>query len=392
MPMKTLSRVVLSAAFGCCFAAVSQAQIAGGAEPWSFGVGVNGSYEGNALFAASEGEEEFSHAVSASLGRAWALRRGSANLTGNASQFFYRKSTSLNDLRFNASGGLTHAITRRLQWSGTSQVSSGLARDSEVLIGAGLVLPSVSTRSSSSSSMFTYALSRQSQLTWSLSQSGVGFSSGAFQGGSSLTSALSWSRQVGRSQTLGVTQDYTRTFQGDQSTTIQGLAGTWSGTVGSWTAHASLGLRPYSVPGEDGNRFTTGIAAGVTKPVRPGQTMGVTYDRSITQTFGVDAGNHLMQSVSGNYSITLTRLLSTSFSGSYSRSRSPLERERGLEGQTGSASLTYRVTPSLGLSVSSSVYSRMVRGAERATSYNTSVALTYGLTWREADRSHRPRR
>jgi hypothetical protein len=380
--MKMLSRVVLSAAFGCCFAAVSQAQTAGGAEPWSFGVGVNGSYEGNALFAASEGEEEFSHAVSASLGRAWALRRGSANLTGNASQFFYRKSTSLNDFRFNASGGLSHALTRRLLWSGTSQVSSGLARDSAVLIDAGLVLPSVSTRSSSSSSMFTYALSRQSQLTWSLSQSGVGFSSGAFQGGSALTSALSWSRQVGRSHTVGVTQDYSRTFQEDASTTIHGVSGTWSGTMGSWTAYGSLGVRPYSVPGEEGHRLTTGISAGVTKPVRPGQSVGMSYDRSVTQTFGIDTGNHLVQSVSGNYSVALTRSLTTSFTGNYSRSRSPVDPERGLEGQTGSASLAYQLMPSLAVSVSSAVYSRMVRGAERATSYNTSVALTYGMTWR----------
>ena len=381
--MNTLFRVVLcAAAFTVGFARPSQAQTPGGGEPWSFGMAVNGSYEGNALFAASEGEEEFSHAVSASLGRSWTLRRGSANLTGNASQFFYRKSTSLNDLRFNASGGLSHAITRRLQWSGSSQVSSGLARDSEVLIDAGLVLPSVSTRSSSSSSMFSYALTRRSQLTWSLSQSGVGFSSGVFQGGSSLTSALSWARQVGRSQTIGVTQDYSRTFQGDESTTIQGVAGTWSGTLGSWTAHSSLGVRPYSVPGEEGNRFTMGISAGVTKPVRPGQTMGVTYDRSVTQTFGVDTGNHLVQSVSGNYSVALTRTLSTSFSGSFSRSHNPLDPERGLEGQTGSGSLTYRVTPSLGVSVSSSVYSRMQRGSERATSYNTSVSLSYGVNWR----------
>jgi hypothetical protein len=380
--MKTLSRAMLCVAFVGGAVTTSQAQTAGGAEPWTFSVGVNGSYEGNALFAASEGEEEFSHSVSANLGRSWTLRRGSANLTGSASQFFYRKSTSLNDFRFNAGGGLTHAITRRLTWSGSSQLSSGLARDSEVLIDAGLVLPSVSTRTSSSSSMFSYALTRRSQLTWSLSQSGVGFSSGAFQGGSSLTSALSWTRQVGRSQTFGVTQDYSRSFQDENSTTIQGLSGTWSGGIGSWTAHASIGVRPYSVPTEDALRFTTGISAGVTKPVRPGQTVGVTYDRTVTQTFGVDTGNHLVQSVSGNYSIALTRALSTSFSGTYSRSHNPVTPERGLEGQTGSASLSYRVTPSLALSVSSSLYSRMLSGADRATSYNTSVALSYGVSWR----------
>jgi hypothetical protein len=380
--MKTLFRAVLCAAFVCGFARASQAQ-AGAAEPWSFGLAVNGSYEGNALFAASEGEEEFSHSVSANLARGWTLRRGSASLTGSASQFFYRKTTSLNDFRYNAAGSLSHALTRRLMWSGSGAVSSGLARDAELLTDAGLVLPSVSTRSSSSSSMFSYALTRRSQLSWSLSQAGVGFSSGLFRGGTSLTSVLSYGRQVGRSQTIGITQDYARSFSGDESTTIQGVSGTWSGTMtGDWTAHASVGVRPYSVPDEDGNRFTTGISAGVSKPVRPGQTMGVNYDRTVTQTFGVDTGNHLVQSVSGNYSIALTRTLSTSFAGTYSKSHNPLSPDQGLEGQTASASLAYRVTPSLALSISSAMYSRALSGSDRATSYNTGVSLSYGTSWR----------
>jgi hypothetical protein len=381
--MKLSARVFLCSVCLCLLAPAAHAQTTtGSADVWSFNVGLNGSYEGNALFVGPEENEEFSHAVQANLSRNFTLRRGSANLVLSGNQYFYRESTSLNDFRYNVGGGLSHALTRRLQWAGNTNLSSGLARDSEVLTEAGLVLPSVSTRTSSSSSMFSYALSRRSQISWTVSQAGVGFSSGLFQGGSTLSSMVSWSRQVGRSQTLGISQDYGRTFTDAASTSVHGVFGTWSGTVGTWTAHANVGVRPFSVPEEDGLRFTLGMSAGLTKPVRPGQSMGITYDRTISPTFGIDTGNHLLQAVTGNYTIALTRNVSTAFGGSYSRGSNPVTPDRRVEGQTGTASLTYRMTQQLGLMFATSLYSRKVPDAERATSYNMMTSLTYGFTWR----------
>jgi hypothetical protein len=379
--MKMFVRAILGAALLCGCAGAAAAQTTGG-DPWSFNVGVNGSYEGNALFVGPEEDEEFSHSVQANLSRNWTLRRGGANLTASGNQFFYRKSTSLNDFRYNAGGGLSYALTRRLQWSGSSVLTSGLARDAEVLTDLGLVLPSVTTRTSSSSSMFAYALSRRSQVSWTVSQAGVGFSSGLFQGGSTLSSAVSWSRQVGRSQTLGVSQNYGRTFSDEVNTSVHGVFGTWSGTAGTWTAHTSLGVNPFTVPDEDGLRYSFGMSAGLTKPLRPGQTMGITYDRSITPTFGIDTGNHLLQALTGNYSIALSRNLSTAFGGSYSRGSNPVTPERRITGQTGTASVTYRVTSQLGVMFATSLYSRTLPEAERVTSYNMMPSLTYGLTWR----------
>jgi hypothetical protein len=383
--MKLFARVIMCAACVLSLAPAVHAQTtATGAagDPWSFSVGLNGAYEGNALFVGPDQEEEFSHSVAANLGRNWVLRRGSAQLGASASQYFYRETTSLNDFRYNVGGSFSHAITRRLTWSLGSNVSSGLARDAEVLIESGVVLPSVETRTSSSSSNLSYALSRRSQLGWSVSQTGVGFSSGLFQGGSTLGSVLSWTHGVGRSQSLGLSYDYSRAFIDDlDTTTVQGLSGTWSGIVGTWTAHASAGVRPYTVPEESGYRFSFGMNAGLTKPLRPGETIGVNYDRSVTSTFGLDAGNNLVQSLSGNYSRALTRSLGASVSGSYSLSSDPVT-ELESRGQTAAASLSYRVTPRLGVSVSTSFYSYTIPASERVSSYNMTTGLTYGFSWR----------
>src|SRR5262245_54107513 len=113
--MKLFSRVFLCAVALCASVRSASAQAAA-AEPWSFAVGVGGSYEGNALFVGPEGDEDFSHSVTTALGRSFALKRGAVQLSANASQFFYRKTASLSNLRYGFGGSVSHALTRRLNW------------------------------------------------------------------------------------------------------------------------------------------------------------------------------------------------------------------------------------------------------------------------------------
>ncbi len=345
-------------------------------------MGVNGSYEGNALFTGPDEDSELSHSVGASLGRAWRLRRGAAGMSVSATQPFYQESTSLNDFRYSASGSLTHLITRRLSWSGTGSISSGLARDSDVLNDSGLVLPSDTVRSSGASSSFNYALSSKSQLGWTVSQSGVGFTSVVFQNGTTLTSTLSWTHNVGKSQSLGVTQDYSRMFSEAAPSTVYGVLGTWSiAAGGGWTAYAAAGVRPYSVPGE-GFRASLGLNAGVTKPVRPGQVVGITYSRSIEQSFGLSPGNNLVDNLSGNYSIALRSNLSASVSGILAIAKDPVQPDRFVTGQLGQASLSYRLLQNLALSGGASFYRRKDEIEGRVTSSSTYIGLSYVTTWR----------
>lgn len=352
-------------------------------EPWSFSAGVNGAYEGNALFTGPSDDKQFTHSLSTSLGRSWRLRRGDAQIAATATQAFYQDTTSLNDFRYSVMGGLGHQITRRLTWSGSASVSSGLARDSQVLTDAGIVLPSTtSAQSSTGTSLFSYALNRESSLSWSVTTSGVGFSAAAFNGGTQLTTSGIYSRQVGRSQTIGTTVDYSRSFDGDLSSNVYGFFGNWSlSTARGWTVTASGGVRPYSVPNESALRVTSAFNAGVTKPVRRNQTMGIMYSKSIEQTFGVNRANNLVQSIMANYGLSLHRNLTASFSGTLADSQDPQDSELSVLGMVAQGSLSYRVLPNLSLSFGTAVYSREVSSAERVTSTATSLALSYNTTW-----------
>jgi hypothetical protein len=353
-------------------------------EPWSFSLGVNGSYEGNALFLGPSDDNELSHTVNASIGRSWRLRRGDAQLGATAIQPFYQDSTDLNDFRYSVIGGFGQAITRRLNWSGSFSVSSGLARDSQVLTDAGAVLPSTaSARTSTGSSVFSYALSPKAHVTWMVASSGVGFSSVAFNGGNIVNSAATYTRQVGNAQSLGATAEYVHTFSEDLSSNVYGLLGVWTLSAGrGWTISASAGVRPYDVPSEEGLRSSLALNAGVTKPLRRTQAIGVTYGKSVEQAFGLHESNNLVQTLTANYSMMLHPKVSASISGTLTQAKDPLNTDSSSIGQVAAGSIGYRILHNLGMSFGSSFYRRKIGSTEGSTSSTTYVSLTYNTTFR----------
>jgi hypothetical protein len=352
-------------------------------EPWTFSLGVSGSYEGNALFTGPSDDKEFSHSVQASIGRSWRLRRGDASLAGTVTQAFYQDTTSLDGFRYSVAGGLGHAITRRLSWAGGVTLTSGLARDSQVLTDAGAVLPSeTEAQTSSGSSTFSYALSPRSNINWSFAASGVGFSSAAFNGGSNVGSAVTYSRSVGMSHTLGTTADYTRTFSDEFNSDVYGIIGLWAFRVGQgWTISANGGIRPYS--SEDGGiEVTSTYSAGVTKPLRRNQTIGVTYGKSVGTALGLREGNSLTETVSVSYVVGLHRNISVSFGGSYVNAKDPENPDNSDVGQVATGNLMYRLLPNLSLSVGTSVYGRKADDEGRTTSTSTYLGIFYNTRWR----------
>jgi hypothetical protein len=379
--MKSIFRVTMWASLVAGLAPAAMAQTAVD-EPWSLNVSLAGSYEGNALFTGPTGDEEFSHRVQAAISRAWALERGSAALVGGASQNFYRKSTSLNDFTYNAGARFSYAVTRRLQWSMNGTVSSGLARDDKVLIDNGLVLPSVTARSGSASSAFAYQLTHRTQLSWSVTESGVGFSSAVFVGGTTLGSNLGIARQLTNTQSLSLVQQYQRTFTGDVQSGVHGLIGSWQGSYARWAIHAGSGINASADPATSHYRAVMAVSVGASRPLFRGQSFSAGYNRGIDQTFGVDQGNHVVDVVTGSYAIALSRSLGTAFGGSYSRGTSATSQDLRIEGETATASLSYQVTTKLAVGVGASIYSRTAPPEPRVTSYRMSTSLTYGTSWR----------
>jgi hypothetical protein len=354
-----------------------------GNDPWSFGVGLNGSYEGNALFTGPEENEEFANQVFATIGRGWALRRGNANVFGNVQQSFFQKSVSLNDFRYTVGGSVNHPITRRLNWNATTMLQSGLARDSQLLTDAGLVLPSVTARTGTTTSTLDYALTKRSSLNWTLSQAGVGFGGGTpFTGGWSVGSVLGWNHLVGRSQAVGVTTDYRRTWDAFPET-IYGVNGTWSlFTPGGWSLTAFGGVRPYTVASLPGYQVTSSYGASFGRPLRPGQAIGVSYSKGVERTFGVDRSNHVLHNLGGNYVFTLPKGIGASVGAGYSRGNSPLTPDIFIIGQTAQASLGFPISRKFNVGFSSFFFTRQEEPAGRVRSYRSLVSLGYNTSWR----------
>jgi hypothetical protein len=298
-------------------------------------------------------------------------------------QSFFQRSVSLNDFHYTVGGSINHPITRRLNWNATTNMQSGLARDSQLLTDAGLVLPSVTARTGTSTSTFDYAMSRRSTLSWTMTQAGAGFGGGApFTGGWAVGSVLGWSHLVGKSQTLGVTSDYRRTWDAFPET-IYGFMGTWSMFApGGWMATAFGGVRPYTVRNLPNMQLTSTYGASFAKPLRPGQAIGVSYSKGVERTFGVDRSNHVLHNAGGNYNFTLPKGIGVSFGGGYSRGNNPLTPNITTIGETAQASIGFPISRKFNVGFSSSWYSRQEGPTPAVTSYRSLVSLAYNTSWR----------
>ena len=116
--------------------------------------------------------------------------------------------------------------------------------------------------------------------------------------------------------------------------------------------------------------------------MRPGQVVGVMYSRTIEQAFGLSSANNLVDNVSGNYTVALRRNLTSTFSGTFTFAKDPLQPDRHVTGQVAQVALAYRFLEHLSLSGGTAVYSRVSDTEGRVTSTSTYLGLNYVTTWR----------
>jgi hypothetical protein len=369
-------------AWALTFLAATDARAQGALQPWSLTLGAGEAYDSNAAFSGPRGGQDIAGNLQVALGRSWTSPRGDLMFKGNAGQSFYRQTTSLNQLTYGFIGAAHYAITRRLSWSVGDSLSSNYARDIKVLTDAGLLLPSVITRSNSASTQFTYAVTPKTSVHWGLAEQNLGFTSLQFIGGENVTTSFGIERQMSRSQTLGFVQTYQRMFSNGEKASIQSLLATWQGRAGKeLTVMATGGIRPYTLPGERGYRFSPSGSVGLSAYLSKGQTLGLTYERIIEQTFGLSNRTHLVNSVTANYGLSLSSHLAIELGGNYSRGSYPLLPNFRILGQVGNASIRYSATPKLGVIVTSSAFVSTIDPFRPVTDYRTMMSLTYGTTW-----------
>jgi hypothetical protein len=351
-------------------------------EPWSFSVSANAWYEDNVQLT-QNGTGTSASSVAASLGRDWGVGRGRGNvsLSGNVNETFYHEAPELNQFMYGAAFNTAYAISRRLSWSLNDSVNQSYAQDAKVLTDQGIVLPKVLAFTNSVSNNFTYLLSPQSQLSWGVAAQVALFPSSSFVNGTTVSNRLGYSHEVGRSQRIGITHEYQRSFVGESDQINQALLGTWQRPIGKDSGlSVGIGVRFYTLPPRGYTATPTG-SVSLSTHVRRSDTLALTYEQTVQQVFalGRTLQSHI---VTASYGLILTTKLGADFSATYAQSASPLATEAKLIGETGNVSLHYTIVKKLSASGGYAHYLRQDEPAPSVRSYRSYAALTYGLSWR----------
>ena len=350
--------------------------------PWSVALGGHQSYESGRVLAPGTDGGLISRGLTAQIGRNWQLRRGAIDVDGNANQLLYDGGQP-DQLMYGVSGVGSYSITRRFTWQGSSSMSNSYARDSSVLTESGIILQGngAMTKTYISSTSGTYALSPRSTFTGSVSHTKVSFDSDSeLTSGASLMTRVAFDRELTRTQSLTVS--FGNTFSSGLTGDIQGLLAIWHKKVGQGlTLSLGGGVRPYTLYGETGKRIAPGLQMGLEGRLTSTQTLSLTYERAVEQTFGFDR-THLAHRVNANYELVVGRRFQVSHTMSYGLNTYPQIANYTLGGWTYSVSSRYLLAANLALTGSYGYWLTQETGVASLSSFRTVVGLSYGFGWR----------
>lgn len=353
-----------------------------GAPPtWVFNIGGGETYESDTGFTGAEGNGGWSRAVQGRLGHTWVMRRGNVEIGGDASHQSYHSGSQNGRLTYGIASGISYALTRRLTWRLSGTVSQMDSQDTELLTTSGIVLSQRAlTRTQGGSTDMAYQLSRRSQINVSVSSNRVTFVDSPLVPGTSMTTRVSYSKELMRSQAIGLSMGHSvSTMTGD----IEGLMATWRARVGTvLTVNAAGGIRPYKL-NETSERysFAPGASFGLTARLAETQSVGFSYERAVEQAYGV-GGTHLGDRYNVNYAAVVARRLSTTLAGSYGKNYYP-DRvdDYSLGGRTIVATVSYLLGKQLSLGAQYGLWFRDETGFATTKTYRTMFTLSYGGAW-----------
>jgi hypothetical protein len=369
-------------------AASAQGPATGAHSQWSATLSMLESYEDNVNFSpATQGNYDTGSRFQAGLARDWISARTDINVNGTVSQQLYRNASDLNALFYGVGGGASYAVTPRLSWKLADTLTSNYAQNTAVLIDAGIVLPKVLTRSNVGSSTLSYAASPRTQLSWAVSQQNIWFDSSSvpngpgFDNGSTFGSRVGFSRQLTRSQSLGVQVGYQRLLFADTVATNLDLLGTWHRPIGKDSGLSIAGgVQAYSVPGQAGYRSSPAGSITLNTHVRRSDVLTFSYRRALEQAFGLGRAQ-VTDVVGGSYGMTVSKRLSAGFNGTYGNGTDAQNPNLRLIGRSAGVSISYLV--GRGLTVLGGYNFLASQDGLNPTTVNhrAVVSLIYAKTW-----------
>jgi hypothetical protein len=364
------------------------------ARPWSLRLGASEVFESN-VGGSVRPDGDLGSYLEATGGRSWTLPRGDIRVTGNVGENLYRRLTNLDQFFYGVGASASYRVSRRLAWNASDTLSTGYAQDAISLNDSALLPPKLLTHLNTASTGLSYELSPRTRLRWGIVEQRISVDSSHFGAGgtglpgvsatgvssSTLTTGINVGRQLSRSQTLGVAGEYKQALVNGTTLSTQGLFSTWQQALGnSMSVAAAGGMRLYTLPGEGRFRTAPGGSIGFTAHLRPDDSFGLRYDRSIDQALG--NGTLLIDQITATYVLSLGRRLALNGGGNYNRGTSPVDSSRLLVGRTGTIAARCSLAQNLALAVEYRLYRRSDTSSPTISGYTTTASLTYGRTWR----------
>jgi hypothetical protein len=356
--------------------------------PWSVTLGVHEALESN-VEGTPGGDQDVGSLLDAAMTRNWTGQRGDVRVFGNLAENIYRKTTSLNQFLYGVGAGTSYKVSRRMLWDVSDTLTSSYAQDATVLSDSGLLPPKLLTHVNTASSALRYDLSSTTQIRWLLSEQTVSFDSSQlasapasqFGASSTLTTGVNVGRQLSRSQTLGVTEEYRRTNTFGETEITDALLVTWQDAVSKdITVTGTAGTSLYTQPGQSGFGSAPTGSIGFNAHLRHDDMLGLRYERFVEQALG--NLTHLSDQVWAAYVLSLSRRLKLDASANYGRGIFPLDPNHKRSGETATITARYVLTQDLTVALGYALAERFESPGPEVSDRRATMSLTYGLKWR----------
>jgi hypothetical protein len=365
-------------------------------KPWSLTAGALETYDDNPGLT-TQATQSFGTALQGGLSRDWRLQRGDIKLSGNANQIFYSETPALNNFGFLVGATASYRITRRLSWNAGDGASSSYAQDSTVLTEAGVVLPRVVTHTNTASTGLSYALSPTTQIGGSAALQNVTFDSSELAGASTESSQFFLSRQLSKSEKIGISAQYLRTLTEGTSEDSGGFFGTWQAIVGTADCYidcrgvqnpltgasvsASGGVLAYTTPGESGVKYAPGGSVVLNSHPRKSDTLALSYGRTIAPAFGFGR-TQINDLLGATYVVNLGQHFGLNANGTYNRGTDVVDPDLRVVGRALGVSMRYSPVRNLSIAAGCTQYMANNLPNQTVTGCHASTGLTYARTWR----------
>jgi hypothetical protein len=335
---------------------------------------------------------EVANSIEGGVARQWSFHRGAFNITGAGSQYFYANATDQSRFTFDVGASGSYQISRRAQFVVSDRISSGYARQASSITEAQLAFPNAIVTSNGLSAGYGYDLSRRTRFQISAQYDNLVFDSSQpnipppnvvdaalLHGGATLSFQTSISHLMSHSDSVGVSQGYSRSINGAENSSTISLHGTWARPLSAtYKMSAAGGIDAFETERLTGLNIAPTGSVTVSRRVRKNGSVAV----GVEQHIEVMGATHISTSVNLNGNMKVGKRLSLGAGGSVVHNVFPADPTFNYDPLIVGGNVGYSLPGNLIAAASYSYWRRYSATLPPQTTINNSVSLSYSRRWR----------